>query len=216
MKNKIYVLVILLAFLNVSCQLLDKENEYESSELHSFDTVSALVINPISESKKVSESVGKSLTTTLINHMAADIRYAGDIPKLQSVLNNDNLLADGQVNMSELSKIGNAVNAQEVICVKINSSSLYPPQRMSALVIVRSADGAKFRQKVGFVNISLKDPEHKKEFADFVGGEVRTPLEDKFVKKTNINAETGMLSNDAFSKFVGYKIAKQILYMKKY
>ena len=215
MKNNKYILAVLTALLTVSCQT-SKNDQYKSSELHSFDTMSALVINPITDNKKVSDSIGQSLTSTLINHMAADIRYAGDIPKLQELLNNDNLMADGQVNMSELSKIGNAVNAQEVVCVKINSSSPYPPQNMSALVIVRSAEGAKFRQKVGFVNISLKDPIQQKEFAQFVGGEVRSPLEDKFKRKTNINTETGMLSNDEFSKFVGYKIAKQILYMKKY
>ena len=216
MKLKINLLVVLIALLASSCQMLEKEEKYTPTDLHSFDSVSALVINPINTSDKVSDSIGHSLTTTLIDNMAADIRYAGDIPKLQSALSSNNLLADGQVNMSELSKIGSAVNAQDVICVKVNSSNFYPPQQMTALVIVRSSEGSKYRQKVGFVNISLKNPAHKKEFADYVGGEVRTPLEDKFKRKTNINAETAMLSNDEFSKFVGYKIAKHILYMKKY
>ena len=190
--------------------------EYQPHELSSFDSMSAVVLQPITENKKVSDAMGQSLTTTLINDLSADIRYAGDIPKLSPALSKNNLIADGQINMSELSRIGNVVNAQEVICVKVNSSSFYPPQHMAALVIVRSAEGSKYRQKVGFVKINMQDPEHKKEFSQFVGGDLRDPLIEKFTRKTNINAETALLSNDEFSKFVGYKIAKHILYMKKY
>ncbi|MCM8541662.1 MAG: hypothetical protein NE328_15445 [Lentisphaeraceae bacterium] len=215
MKNKYLVMVLLTALIGASC-VSSTNKEFNSKELHAFESASAIVVNPIIENKKVSDSMGRSLTTTLMNHMAADIRYAGDIPQLQTVLTNDNLIADGQVNMKELSKIGNAVKANEVICVKVNTFSLYPPQKMSALVIVRSSEGSKYRQKVGFVNLSLEDPILRKEFSDFVGGEIRNPLEDKMLRTTNINTQTGMLSNDAFSKFVGYKIAKQILYMKKY
>ncbi|MCM8528211.1 MAG: hypothetical protein NE327_16935, partial [Lentisphaeraceae bacterium] len=126
MKNKTLTLVLLTALLGASC-VTTKNKEFNSKELHDFESASAIVVNPIVENKKVSDSMGRSLTTTLINHMAADIRYAGDIPQLQPALTNDNLIADGQVNMKELSKIGNAVNAHEVICVKVNSCSLYPP-----------------------------------------------------------------------------------------
>ena len=212
-KNNILLAAVTTLLFTVSCVSV---KEYEATELSSFDSVSAVVINPITEKANISDAIGKSITTTLTNSLAADIRYAGDIPKLQPTLSKNNLIADGQVNMSELSRIGNAVNAKEVICVKVNSISYYKPQSIAALVIVRSAEGSKYRQKVGFVNISLNDPEHKKEFASFVGGDLIDPLVERFTRKTNINAETAELSNDEFARFVGYKIAKHILFMKKY
>ena len=188
----------------------------QATDLNDYETVSAVVVNPIIDNEKVSDSMGHSLTATLTDYLAADIRYAGDIPKLQPSLIKHNLIADGQVNMSELSKIGNAVNAKEVICVKVNSSHFYPPQSMAALVILRSSEGNKYRQKVGYVNISLKNINHRNEYMKFVGGDLKTPLGDKATRKTNINGEVGLLSNDDFARFVGYKIAKQVIYMKKY
>lgn len=207
------VLVVLSACLLITTSCTTKESQ--ATDLSSFDTVSAIVLKPITDHKKIPDVIGRSLTTSLTDDLAADIRYAGDIPKLQPALSNNNLLADGQVNMSELSRIGKVVNAREVICVKVNSSSLYPPQHMAALVIVRSTEGQTYRQKVGFLKIDMKNPQHKKEFAHFVGGELTDPLVEKFTRKTNINAETAMLSNDEFAKFVGYKIAKHIVLMKK-
>ena len=214
LKNSLICTLLTISLLSTSCT--HKVYEAQAIDLDDFDSVSAIVVNPIIDNDKVSDSMGHSLTATLTDHLAADIRYAGDIPKLSPSLVKNNLLADGQINMSELSKIGSAVNAKEVICVKVNSSHLYPPQSMNALVIVRSSDGTKYRQKVGYINISMKNINHKNEYMKFVGGDLKTPLGDKATRKTNINGEVGLLSNDDFARFVGYKIAKHVIYMKKY
>ncbi len=214
LKNSFICTSICAAFILSSCT--HKVHESQATDLSDYDKVSAVVINPIINNDKVASSMGRSLTSTLTDFLAADIRYAGDIPKLQPSLLKNNLIADGQVNMSELSKIGSAVNAKEVICVKVSQSHLYPPQSMTALVIVRSSDGSKYRQKVGYINISMQNVNHKNEYMNFVGGDLKTPLGDKASRKTNINGEVGLLSNDDFARFVGYKIAKQVIYMKKY
>lgn len=214
LKNSFRCTLLIAAILICGCT--NKVYQTQATDLHDYETVSAVVVNPIIDNDKVANSMGISLTATLTDYLAADIRYAGDIPKLQPSLLKNNLVADGQINMTELSKIGSAVNAKEVICVKVNSSHLYPPQSMSALVIIRSSEGSKYRQKVGYINISMQNVNHKNEYMQFVGGDLKTPLGDKATRKTNINGEVGLLSNDDFAKFVGYKIAKQVIYMKKY
>jgi hypothetical protein len=175
-----------------------------------------LIIPPIIEDKAISDNIGHSLTTSLMSQLAVDVRYAGDIKSLKNVLTPDNLLVDGQINMGEATRVGKTLNANEVISVKINNITSYPPQQASAIVIVRTINGDKYSQRVSFVNVNMKDPVLKKEFAKFVGGSIRGPLGDRFIKKTNINAEAALLSNNEFSKFVGHKIAKSIVYMKKY
>jgi len=214
LKNSFTIAALCGALLTTGCK--NKVYQAQATDLTEYDSVSAVVVNPIIDNDKIANSMGYSLTATLTDYLAADIRYAGDIPKLQPSLVKNNLMADGQVNMSELSKIGDAVNAKEVICVKVNSSHLYPPQSMGALVILRSSDGNKFRQKVAYVNINMKNVNHKNEYMKFVGGDLKTPLGDKATRKTNINGEVGLLSNNDFARFVGYKIAKQVIYMKKY
>ncbi|MCM8532703.1 MAG: hypothetical protein NE330_16165, partial [Lentisphaeraceae bacterium] len=71
-------------------------------------------------------------------------------------------------------------------------------------------------QKVSYLDINMRDAESKKEFADYVGGNLRGPLDDRFIKKTNVHAETALLSTQEFNKYVGYKLSKNILHMKKY
>jgi hypothetical protein len=209
--NKIIIPVLLLlgAF---SCT----NSEPINRQLHSFEAETVLVIPPVCKESKVSELLGRSLTTSLIKEVATDVRYAGDIPKLKSILSKDNLMSDGQIDMAEISRVGKAINAQEVICVRVTALSTYPPQSMSALVIVRSIEGDKYKQRVSYVNINMNDPGHQKEMAEFSRGSLRGPVGDRFVTKKDVNLEAALLSNDEFSKFAGYKIAKSILYMKKY
>ena len=209
--KSIKFLSVVLALVLCSCT-----TQPTNQELHAFEGETILVIPPVSKDSKVGDSVGRSLTDFLITEAGTDVRYAGDVPKLNSIMSRDNLFADGQINMGEVTRIGKAVNAHEVVCVTIKSVNPYPPQKMSALVIVRNIDGDRYRQKVSYVTVDMKNPMHKKEFADFAGGSLRGPLGDRFVKKTNVNAEAALLSNDEFSKYVGYKIAKSILLMKKY
>ena len=210
--NKIYTLIISFSLLSFSCA--SKSNS--DHVLPAFEGDNVLVIPPLAKDKKMADAIGRSMTAYLAGNVSSKVRYAGDIPKLKDTLSNRNLMSDGQVNMQEISKIGAAVNAREVICVRVTTYTPYPPQTLSCVIIARTLQGQKYKQRVAYLNLNMRDIEHKKEFADFVGGSLRGPLGDRFIKKTNVNAEAAMLSNAEFNNFAGYKISNNILYMKKY
>ena len=159
--------------------------------------------------------IGRSLTQQLSHKVSSDIRYAGDIENLKSALSKENLMADGQINVNEASRIGTAVQASEIVCVRIISSHLYPPQRATAIIILRALNGKLYRQRTTTLTVNMNDIEHRKEFADFVGGNIRGPLGDRFIQKTNVNLEAAMLSNHEFYRFLGSKIATSVLRMKQ-
>ena len=60
----------------------------------------------------------------------------------------------------------------------------------------------------------MEDIEDRKLFAEFVGGSVRGPLDDRFIRKTNVNLESAMLSNKEFYRYLGSRIASSVLRMK--
>ncbi|MCH2204320.1 MAG: hypothetical protein MK132_00395 [Lentisphaerales bacterium] len=211
--NKIWILTFILVLCTVSCASKKDNNDLK---LAPFEGDTVLIIPPLSDDSNLNNELGRSMTSNLIRKISSDVRYAGDIPKLQSALQKSNLIVDGQVNMLEVSKIGAAVNAKDVICVKVTSYTLYPPQSLSCVIISRRLDGQKYKQRVAYMNVHMEDIEDRKEFADFVGGSLRGPLGDRFIKKTDVNAEAAMLSNKQFYRFAGYKISKNILLMKKY
>ena len=211
--NKLWTLLILLTLSTASCV---SKQENDDLKLAPFEGDTVLIIPPLSDDSNLNDQIGRSMTSNLVRKVSSDVRYAGDIPKLNSALQKGNLLVDGQVNMLEVTKIGAAVNTRDVICVRVTSYTLYPPQSLSCVIISRRLEGQKYKQRVAYMDIDMQDIEHRKEFADFVGGSLRGPLGDRFVKKTNVNAEAAMLSNNQFYKFAGYKISKNVLLMKKY
>jgi hypothetical protein len=211
--NKLWILTLALVLCSTSC-VTNTENE--DLKLAPFEGDTILLIPPLSNDTNLNSQVGRSMMTHLVRGISSDVRYAGDIPKLQNALVTENLVADGQVNMLEISKIGSAVGAKDVICVKVTSYTLYPPQSISCVIISRRLEGQKYKQRIAYMNVNMKDLGDRKEFADFVGGSLRGPLGDRFIKKTDVNAEAAMLSNNEFYRFAGYKISKNILLMKKY
>jgi len=178
-----------------------------------FDTQTLLVIPPICTEAKSSETIGRSLSHHLTSIVSSDTRYAGDIPQLKDALKKENLVTDGQINGDEITRIGSAIRAHEIVCVRLISLSSYPPQRATAVIMLRSLEGNN-SSKVSTLSLSLNDVENRKEFADFVKGQIRGPLGDRFVKKTNVNLEAAMLSNSEFNRYIGYKIAMSIKRMK--
>jgi hypothetical protein len=211
---KLLILCLSCCILGNSCALFKDNSSAHITPAFEGDKI--LIIPPISDDTKMSNDIGRSITKNLLQNVSSDIRYGGDISKLKEPLSNSNLMADGQVNMQEVSKIGTLINASEVICIRITSYSAYPPQKVSCLIITRTMQGTKYKQRVSYVNVNMKDIEDQKELAKYSGGELRGPLGDRFIKKTNINAEAAMLSNTQFNEFIGYKISKNILHMKKY
>jgi hypothetical protein len=215
MRQKYKLTLIALCFFITSCSNFFKK---ENPDLITppFEGNCILIIPPISNDPVVTEAVGKSMTSNLLHTLSSDVRYAADIDKLKPALNNGNLMADGQINMDEASKIGSAVNANEVICTRVTAYSPYPPQKIACVIMVRTLEGSRYRQRVSYVNVDLKNPADQKEFAQFAKGELRGPLGDRFIKKENVNAEAAMLSNNEFLNYVGLKVSQNILYMKKY
>lgn len=212
--SKLYTLLCLALLCSTSC--VSKNTDLSNHELPAFEGDNILIIPPIYKDKNTSHIIGRSLTSSLLREVSSDVRYAGDIPKLNSALNDSNLISDGQVNMTEISHIGSAVNSKEVICVRVTSYSSYPPLSISCVVISRSLEGNKYKQKVSYLDINMRDIENKKEFAEYVGGSLRGALDDRFIKKTNVHAEAALLSAHEFNRYVGYKLSKNILHMKKY
>ena len=209
-------LLILLTFILLSTTSCVQNSENDDLKLAPFEGDTVLIIPPLSNDSNLNEQVGRSMTKNLVRKISSDVRYAGDIPKLSSALKMENLVADGQVNMYEISKIGAAVKARDVICVKVTSYSIYPPQSLSCVIISRRLEGQKYKQRIAYFDVSMRDIEDRKEFAEFVGGSLRGPLGDRFIKKTDVNAEAALLSNNEFYRYAGYKISKNILLMKKY
>jgi hypothetical protein len=190
--------------------------EPSDQQLHSFESQKTLVIPPICDNSKFAQIIGRSLTNSLTRKIATDVRYAGDIPQLTPILSKSNLMSNGQTDIAEISRIASAIKANEVVTIRITSMTVYPPQSMSALVIMTTFTGDKYKNRISNVNLNMKDHEHKKELAEFVRGTVTGPLGDRFIKKTNVNLEAALLSNDQFLKYAGHKIAKSVLFMKKY
>ena len=205
---KSLILLIISSLFLCSCASND------DSQLAPFEGQTLLVIPPICKKESTSDMIGRSLTQQLSHKVSSDIRYAGDIENLRSALTKENLMADGQLNVNEASRIGTAVQASEIVCVRVIESHLYPPQRATAIIVLRALNGKHYRQRTTTLTINMEDIEDRKLFAEFVGGSVRGPLDDRFIRKTNVNLESAMLSNKEFYRYLGSRIASSVLRMK--
>ncbi|MCM8530365.1 MAG: hypothetical protein NE330_04325, partial [Lentisphaeraceae bacterium] len=134
--SKLYTLLCLVFICSTSC--VNNNTELSNHELPAFEGDNILIIPPIYKDESASQTIGRSLTSHLLRKVSSDVRYAGDIPKLNTALSDSNLMSDGQVNMTEISHIGSAVNSKEVICVRVTSYSSYHPLSISCVVISRS------------------------------------------------------------------------------